>query len=155
MIHNVKKILAPIDFSEFSFEAMRGAWELAKDVGAELHLLHVVAPHTIFVPLLLTQDAESAREMAREASMMQQAEDELARIKKDQLENSPKVVTSAVVGAPVPKIIDYADNKAIDLILVSSHGRTGFNRMLIGSVAEKLVRGAPCSVLVLRVKAKA
>ena len=155
MIHNVKKILSPIDFSEFSFEAMRGAWELAKDVGAELHLLHVVAPHTILVPLLLARDAESAREMAREAAMVQEAEEELARIKKDQLENSPKVVTSAVVGPPVPKIIDYAEREAINLILVSSHGRTGFNRMLIGSVAEKLVRGAPCSVLVLRVRPQA
>jgi len=153
MIHNVKKILSPIDFSEFSFEAMRNAWELAKDVGAELHLLHVVAPHSIFVPLLTVRDAESAREMAREAAMMQQAEDELARIKKDQLDNSPKVVTSAVVGPPVAKIIDYAEREAINLILVASHGRTGFNRMLLGSVAEKLVRGAPCSVLVLRTQA--
>ncbi len=153
MIQNVKKILSPMDFSEFSFEAMRGAWELAKDVGAELHLLHVVVPHSNFVPLLLTKDAESGREMAREAGLMQEAEEELARIKRDQLENSPKVLTSAVVGPPVPKIIDYADREAIDLILLSSHGRTGFNRMLMGSVAEKLVRGAPCSVLVLRARA--
>ena len=153
MIQNLKKILSPIDFSEFSFEAMRGAWELAKDVGAELHLLHVVAPHGRFVPLLLTRDAEGAREMAREANMMQQADEELARIKKDQLGNSSKVVTSAIVGPPVAKIIDYAEREAINLILLASHGRSGFNRMLIGSVAEKLVRGAPCSVLVLRVQA--
>jgi len=153
MIQNVKKILSPIDFSEFSFQAMRSAWELASDVGAELHLLHVVVPHGIFVPLLLTRDAETAREMAREASMVQQADEELARIKKDQLDNSPKVFTSAVIGAPVAKIIDYAEQNAIDLVLISSHGRTGFNRMLIGSVAEKLVRGAPCSVLVLRARA--
>ena len=75
MIQNLKKILSPIDFSEFSFEAMRGAWELAKDVGAELHLLHVVVPHTILVPLLLTRDAEGARAMAREAALVQQAEE--------------------------------------------------------------------------------
>jgi len=150
VIQNVKKILSPIDFSEFSFQAMRGAWDLARDLGAELHLLHIVTPHTILVPLLLTHDAEGAGELAREAGMMQQAEQELARIKKTQLRNSPKVVTSAVVGVPVPKIIDYADREAIDLIVLSSHGRTGFNRMLIGSVAEKLVRGAPCSILVLR-----
>jgi universal stress protein A len=153
MIQNLKKILSPIDFSEFSFEAMRGAWELAKDVGAELHLLHVVVPHTILVPLLLTRDAEGARAMAREAALVQQAEEELSRVKKAQLENSPKVMTSAVVGPPVPKIIDYAEREAIDLILLSSHGRTGFNRIMLGSVAEKLVRGAPCSILMLRVRA--
>ena len=62
-------------------------------------------------------------------------------------------MTSAVVGPPVPKIIDYAEREAIDLILLSSHGRTGFNRIMLGSVAEKLVRGAPCSILMLRVRA--
>ncbi len=155
MIQNVKKILSPIDFSDFSFQAMRGAWELARDVDAELHLLHVVIPHGIFIPLLLTRDVESAREMAREASMMQEAEEELARIKRDQLGNSAKVVTRAVVGPPVVKIIDYAEEKAIDLILVATHGRTGMGRIIIGSVTEKLVRQAPCSVLVLRVAAPA
>ena len=45
MIQNVKKILAPIDFSEYSMEALRGAMELVKDVGGELHIVHVVAPH--------------------------------------------------------------------------------------------------------------
>jgi len=153
MIKNVKKILCPIDFSEFSLQAMRGAWEIAKDVGAELHLLHVVAPQRNFIPLLLTQDIESAREMAREAAMLQQADQELARIKKDQLENSAKVTTGATAGPPVVKIIEYAEQTGIDLIVISTHGRTGFNRMLIGSVAEKLARSSPCSVLVLRAQA--
>ncbi len=53
MIQNVKKILTPIDFSVHSMEAMRGAMELAKDVGAEVHLMHVIAPHHHFLPLPL------------------------------------------------------------------------------------------------------
>jgi nucleotide-binding universal stress UspA family protein len=150
MIQNVKKILSPIDFSEYSMAAMLGAWDLAKDVGAELHLLHVVAPHHSLIPEVLAQDVERTAEMAREAAMVEQAEEELARIKKQQLDGSRKVITSAVAGPPVLKILDYARDNEINLIMLSTHGRTGFEKMLIGSVAEKLVRNAPCSVLVFR-----
>ena len=150
MIQNVKKILAPIDFSEHSMEAMRGAMELAKDVGAEVHLMHVIAPHHHFIPLPLESNAEQSRELAREAAMIQQAEEELARIKKDEFGDSKKVTTFAVVGHPVDKLIDYAKEQAIDLILMSTHGRSGAQHIVIGSVAEKVVRNAPCSVLVFR-----
>jgi universal stress protein A len=150
MIQNVKKILAPIDFSDFSLEAMRGAWELANDIGAEMHLVYVVAPLSSFVPLPLVTDAEQTREAAREAAMVEQAEEELARIKKSELGNSNKVVTAALKGPPVDTLIDYAKDQNIDLIALATHGRTGAQHLLIGSVAEKLARLAPCSVLVLR-----
>jgi nucleotide-binding universal stress UspA family protein len=140
MIRSVKKILAPIDFSDHSFKAMRGAYELANDVGAELHLVHVVAPYHL---------ALESRELAREAAMVDEVEKELVRIKADQLGDSKKVVTSVVVGPPYQKIIDYAKENGIDLIVVATHGRTGLEHMLIGSVTEKLVRNAPCAVIVL------
>ena len=155
MIQNVKKILTPIDFSVHSMEAMRGAVELAKDIGAEVHLMHVIAPHRQFLPLLLESNAEQSRELAREASMIQQAEEELARIKKDDFANSNKVFTFAVVGHPVDKLIDYAKEQAIDLILLSTQGRSGAQHMLIGSVAEKVARNAPCSVLIFRPRNRA
>ncbi len=98
MIQNVKKILAPIDFSPHSMEAMRGAMELAKDIGAEVHLMHVIAPHHHFIPLPLATSAEQSRELVREAAMIEQAEEELARIKKDDFADSNKVFTFAVVG---------------------------------------------------------
>jgi universal stress protein A len=150
MIQNVKKILAPIDFSAHSMEAMRGAVELAKDVGAEVHLVHVIAPHHSFIPLPLESNAEQSRELAREAAMLEQAEEELARIKKDDLGGSQKVVTQAVVGHPVEKLINYAREQSIDLILVATRGRSGFEQLLLGGTTEKLVRSAPCSVLVFR-----
>jgi|SRR5271166_1571961 len=150
MIQNVKKILTPIDFSVHSMEAMRGAVELAKDIGAEVHLMHVIAPHRQFLPLLLESNAEQSRELAREASMIQQAEEELARIKKDDFGDSKKVFTFAVVGPPVQKLCEYAKEQAIDLILMSTHGRTGGEFGLMGSVSEKVVRNAPCSVLIYR-----
>jgi nucleotide-binding universal stress UspA family protein len=152
MIQNVKKILAPIDFSEHSMEAMRGAMELAKDVGAEVHLMHVIAPHHSFIPLPLESNAEQSRELAREAAMIQQAEEELARIKKADFGDSKNVFTYAVVGHPVDKLVDYAREQAIDLILMSTHGRSGARHMIIGGTTEKVVRNAPCSVLVFRAR---
>ena len=155
MIQNVKKILAPIDFSEPSMAAMRGAMELAKDIGAEVHLVHVVVPHHSFIPLPLATNAEQSRELVREAAMVEQAEEELARIKKDEFGDSKKVFTYAVVGPPVQKLVDYATQNQIDLILMSTNGRTGGEHMLLGSVTERLVRTAPCSVLVFRRKPQA
>ena len=82
--------------------------------------------------------------------MIEQAEEELARIKKDEFGDSKKVFTFAVVGPPVQKLCEYAKEQEIDLILMSTHGRTGGDFTLIGSVAEKVARNAPCSVLVFR-----
>jgi len=150
MIQNVKKILAPIDFSEHSMNAMRSAMELAKDVGAEVHLMHVIAPHHHFIPLPLATSGEESRELVREAAMIEQAEQELARIKKDDFGDSKNVLTFAVVGHPVQKLADYAKEQSIDLIVMSTHGRSSIEHMLLGGTTEKLVRSAPCSVLVIR-----
>ena len=150
MIQNVKKILAPIDFSEHSMDAMRAAMELAKDLGAEVHLMHVIAPHHHFIPLPLATSAEESRELVREAAMIEQAEQELARIKKDDFGDSKNVSTFAIVGHPVQKLTDYAKEQSIDLIVMATHGRSSVEHMLLGGTTEKLVRNAPCSVLVIR-----
>ena len=142
MIQNLKKILAPIDFSEYSMEALRGAVELAKDLDGEVHIVHVVAPHFALL--------EKSREQARETLMLEEAEEELGRIRKDDYGNSAQVVTQVLVGPPVPKLVEYAKQQQIDLILLATHGRTGIEHLMIGSVAEKLARYAPCSVLVFR-----
>jgi nucleotide-binding universal stress UspA family protein len=55
-----------------------------------------------------------------------------------------------MIGPPVPKLVEYAKQQQIDLILLATHGRTGIEHLMIGSVAEKLARYAPCSVLVFR-----
>jgi nucleotide-binding universal stress UspA family protein len=143
MIQNVKKMLAPIDFSKYSMDALNGAAELARDIGAELHVLHVVAPHRSFLE-------QESTELVRETAMVDQTEEELARIKKDVLGNSDKVVTAVVTGPPVVKIAEYARDKKIDLIMMATHGHTGAEHLVIGSVAEKVARNSPCSVLIFR-----
>lgn len=148
MIHNAKKILAPIDFSEPSMKALASAWELFKEIGAdELHLLHVITPHHL---LGIESLPVGGREIAREAAMIEQAEEELLRIKKDELDNSKKVVTATVVGAPANKVGDYAREQGIDLIVMSSHGRTSADSVLVGGTTEKVIRHATCAVLVIR-----
>jgi nucleotide-binding universal stress UspA family protein len=146
MIRNFKKILAPIDFSEPSMKALASAWELAREVdGSELHLLYVVTPqHLLGIEALPI----GGREIAREAAMIDQAEQELVRIKKAELENSPKVITVTIVGSPAIKIAEYAREHGVDLIVMSTHGCTGADAVMIGSTAEKVIRHATCAVLV-------
>jgi nucleotide-binding universal stress UspA family protein len=148
MIQNVKKVLAPIDFSEPSMKALASAWELVKDVNAtELHLLHVVTPHHL---LGIEALPVGGREIAREASMIEQAEEELLRIKKATFENSKKVITATIVGSPAIKVGEYAREQGIDLIVMSTHGRTSGDGVLIGGTTEKVLRHASCAVLVIR-----
>jgi len=148
MIQSVKKVLAPIDFSEPSMKAMASAWELARDVNAEqLYLLHVITPHHL---LGIEALPVGGREIAREAAMIEQADEELARIKKDELGNSSKIVTATVVGSPAMKIGDYAREQGIDLIVMSSHGRTNEDSILVGGTTEKVLRHATCAVLIIR-----
>jgi universal stress protein A len=142
MIQNVKKVLAPLDFSEHSDEALRNAWELTNDVKGELHIVHVVGHHFNIL--------EGTRETMRENAMEEQAEEELARLKKDELGNSNKVSTAVLVGPPAGKLVEYAKENSIDLIVLPAFGHSGAEYALIGGVTEKLVRNAPCSVLVLR-----
>jgi len=142
MIQNVKKMLAPVDFSAYSMTALKDAWELANDFNADMHIVYVVAP--IFTII------ERGRELAREAAMVEQAEAELLRLKKADFADSNRITTAVLVGPPVPKLIEYAKEQAMNLIVLATHGRTGAEHLLIGSVAEKLVRLASCSVLVLR-----
>src|SRR5215470_6159950 len=134
MIQTVKKILAPIDFSEQSMEALRGAMELARNLDGELHIVHVVEPHFALL--------DKMREQARETLRLEEAEEELERIKRDDCGSSVKVFTRVMVGPPVLELVEYAKQQQIDLILLATHGRTGIEHLLIGSVAEKLVRAA-------------
>lgn len=143
MIQNVKKVLAPIDFSENSKEAMRSAWELATELNAEMHIVNVVAVHHSFLE-------QRSTEITREASIAEGSEEELLRIRKDDFGNSPKIVTAVLTGAPVVKLCEYAKQNQIDLIMLATHGHTGSEFLTIGSVAEKIARNAPCSVLVYR-----
>ena len=143
MIISIKRILFPTDFSEPAREAQLYAQALAERFGAELHLLHVV-------PMVVPYPDAASPYIMPETEMQVQVEAADNRLR-DLLDpvwsKKHPVVHSAVMGLAVDEILDYAKKQDVDLIVVGTHGHTGLTRLLIGSVAEKLVRIATCPVL--------
>jgi nucleotide-binding universal stress UspA family protein len=133
----LKKILAPTDFSELSARGVRYACQLAKDVGAEVIIFNVV--------LLDETNTIDKQEIARHKKRL----DEFIAEKIAGVAADLKIRNMVDAGQPYGAIVDCAENERIDLIVMSSHGRSGLSRMLIGSVTDKILRGAPCPVLVV------
>jgi len=137
----LKRILAPTDFSEYSTEGINYALALADKFGSELHLLHVLEMHASSTPvfaggLALTPRVQESREAAEQA---------LLRIAEER-----QAVRATVVGPPFLEILRYARDNEIDLIVMGTHGRSGLAHVLLGSVAERVVRKSSCPVLTVR-----
>ena len=143
----LQRILCPTDFSEFSQKAVRYSCELAAKYSAELHLLHVLqdyeaispTPGEIFAPF-----ADWLPELHKQSQV------KLAEMPGPEWESRLKVHRTARVGAPIDEICKYAKEHHIDLIVQGTHGRRGIKHLLMGSVAENIVRYAPCAVLTVR-----
>lgn len=133
----INKILAPTDFSELSTRGVRYAWHLAKELGAELIVFNVV--------VVDESNAIDKREMTQHKLRL----DEYVVDKLAEAGAGVKMRQMVVGGQPYGAIVDCAESERVDLIVMSSHGRTGLSRMLIGSVTDKILRGAPCPVLVV------
>jgi nucleotide-binding universal stress UspA family protein len=141
-----KKILCPIDFSPGSQQAMRVAVRLANEAGADLELVH--AWHLPAVAFA----AEAPYPALESEAMMKEEEAALHAAVKDATAIGAKRVTSRFeAGIPAERVCAIAEaDPRCDLIVMSTHGRTGFRRILLGSVTEKVIRHAPCSVLAVR-----
>jgi nucleotide-binding universal stress UspA family protein len=133
----LKKILAPTDFSELSARGVRYACQLGKDVGAELIIFNVV--------LLDETNTINTQEMERHKARLYN----FAAEKVADAGVGLKIRQVVDAGQPFGAIVDCAEREGVDLIVMSSHGRSGLSRMLIGSVTDKILRGAPCPVLVV------
>lgn len=127
------RLVVPTDFSEFAQEALRYAVALRRQTGAEVHLLHVASPSETTV----NPGEDATREALRHAVEMAEA---------DPREVTCAIRTSYAVG---PAAVVYAEEVAADTLVVGTHGRRGFRRLLLGSVAEELVRTSPVDVLVV------
>jgi universal stress protein A len=142
---DIRHILAPTDFSDYSKKALRNAFELAQTFGAKLSLLHVLEPAPYlgeFTPP--TMGEELLGDLERQASA------ELARVLPEARQTTIAVTRAVVMGSPSLKIVETAEAEHVDLIVMATHGRTGLSHLLIGSVAERVVRTAPCPVLTIR-----
>ena len=141
-----KKILVPVDFSPHSREAIRAAADLGARYGSALTLLHVFQPVAYTLPegyVLF-----SAQQLV---DVDYQLEAALANAKKDaESDGARGTVTALLQGLPAAQILDFAERDASDLIVMGTHGRTGIRHALIGSVAERVLRRAPCPVLTVK-----
>jgi universal stress protein A len=132
--------LIPLDFSEHANQALDYAMALATKLHARLTLLHV-----IHMPPWAGADLSTYMEDI-EAQANHATQDSLKRVQDVGLEATRVVVH----GIPWQEIVQLATDRQVDLIIMGTHGRTGIQHVLLGSVAEKVVRLAPCPVLVTR-----
>ena len=142
----IKKVLVPIDFSDYSKNSLRYAVNFAKQFNAEIYLIYVLEPviyppdfsmGQIAIPSINAEWDERARE-------------ELENLAKTEIPEGVNVKTILKNGKPFLEIIDTASEENIDLIIIATHGHSGVEHILFGSTAEKVVRKAPCPVLTLR-----
>jgi nucleotide-binding universal stress UspA family protein len=133
----VKKIIAPTDFSKLSAEGVRYACKLAEDVGAQVIALNVVV-----------LDESNIAGKAEIEAHEKRLKEFIAKLGGHRSEDV-RVREIVVPGQAYAAISDCAEKEHADLIVLSSHGRGGLSRMLIGSVTDKLLRGASCPVLVV------
>ena len=141
----LRTILCPVDFSPGSRHAMRVAIRLAREAKAHLALVHVW-----HVPALAT-----AGEVPIDPGTIQALVDDATRLLADAGREAtelgaPDVATTLRNGSPWSAIVELAEHERPDLIVMGTHGRGGVSRFLVGSVAESVVRHAPCGVLVVR-----
>jgi nucleotide-binding universal stress UspA family protein len=144
---NIRRILVPTDFSEYALPAVRYAAELARKFSAELILLHVVPDTILALPdAVMPTPAPLADLEAMVASGKQGLANVIASEQLSDLQPRAEVR----IGSPAAEIIAAANDLKADLICIGTHGRTGILRVLLGSVAEMIVRQAPCPVLTVR-----
>ena len=136
----LKTILAPTDFSDLSAKGVRYACQLARDIGAALIIFNVVA--------LDESNAVNKREIEQHKKQLE----EFVAEKVADAGVGLKVRQMVDAGQPFGAIVDCAEKEGVDLIVMSSHGRSGLSRMLIGSVTDKILRGGSCPVLVVPAK---
>ncbi len=141
----IRKVLVATDFSAPSETALNYARAMARSFGAQLHVMHV------FEPLWITSAdvvgggvALATMIQGLEDTAKKQLEEAVTEEDRRELKAVPVMVTSE---SPAREIAKYANEQHIDLVVIGTHGRSGLTRLLIGSVAEKVVRMAPCPVL--------
>jgi nucleotide-binding universal stress UspA family protein len=161
----VEKILVPIDYSEHSTLALEWGASLAQKYGAQLLLLHVVhkameevpthptgpivAPYSSYEESMAQHGSPSQSEVVI-IDYIEKAETELYDLARSQLKESVPAKARVAVGRTAEEILQVAGDEGVDLIVMGTHGRTGLRHVLLGSVAETVVRTAPCPVFTVK-----
>jgi glycine betaine transporter len=141
MLTKFKRVLCPVQFDKNSESALALAKEIAKENGGKLIVLAAVTPHT---------DPTRVAGAAMAAHDEKAAEQELARLKSDLGDIEHETVL--LIGNPAEQIVKAEHDYGIDLVVMATHGRTGLSHLVLGSVAEHVVRESICPVLTIRPK---
>ena len=143
----ISRILVPTDFSELANFAVNYGVAIAEQFQAELHLLNVVDDHFVLHgegQLVLPDRNEFLRDLKATSTK------ELAKLPASNKLAKNRVLRHVTFGRPFEEIVRFAKEHQIDLIVIGSHGRRGLSHLLLGSVAERVVRVAGCPVLTVR-----
>lgn len=143
----IQRILVPLDLSDHSRKALNYAVKFAQNFGAELELVHVVTPVVYAEGMVLPAAMENLDHESEK-----HARSELAKLAAADEVSSLEVKTTVLSGTPYDEIVNHAKQRETDLLLITTHGRTGLQHFLLGSTAEKILRHAPCPVMIVRDK---
>ena len=144
----ITKILWPTDFSEPSYEALKVADEMAIHFSAELIITHVVTP----IPVIPIHDDPTSFNLPMyEKEMEASAEKSLDRISREKVSQAVNRRFKVIYGDPATQIVRVATDETVDLIVIATHGLTGWRKFMFGSVTEKVIRMSPHPVLSIRI----
>jgi len=143
----IKKILCPTDFSDFSYQALDVAVEFCEEFKAQLYLVHVIAP----VPKAMGLPTSASFDIPMYQKKLQEHNKEaLDKILKEKVPDTIKAESIVTYGFEADNIVETAEEKDVDLIIIATHGRTGLKHFFLGSVAEKVLRHTSHPVLTVR-----
>jgi nucleotide-binding universal stress UspA family protein len=143
----LKTVLVPTDFSDASESALRYGKAMAEKFGASLHVVHVMEDllaHAWAAEVYVSSMPQLRDEIEKESRLR------LGALLTDGERKAFRAETALLAGNPFLEIIRYAKTHGVDLIVMGTHGRGPIAHMLLGSVAEKVVRKSPCPVLTVR-----
>jgi nucleotide-binding universal stress UspA family protein len=156
-MEKISKILAPTDFSELSQAGVRHALELAKAFGADVTVYHVInSAELIKYPEETVEglDEHALHTLRHPLETYQQVMSRFLKNLFSDLVSGVKISEKVEIGAPDKNIVSLAEQEGSDMIVMSTHGRTGLSHVLVGSVTEKVVRQAHCRVLAIHPQPK-
>jgi len=147
-MYDVKKILFPVDFSSNSYQVADYVISFARKFDAHIYLIHVleclVPLQGFYIPHISVETLEEDLKKAADKKM-----EEFIHKK---MQDSRAITSQVIIGIPHVEILKMAQEQGIDMIIMGTHGWTGLEHVIFGSVAGKVVRKAPCPVLTVRVK---
>ena len=142
----IKKILAPTDFSDISVETIANASELSAYFGAELFVTHVIPP----IPTLPSDPHYNFEVPAYQDALKDNATRQLTVTIHQHVAEGVNAYPLVSYGDPAKEIVRISEEENIDLIVIATHGLTGWQHIVFGSVAERVVRTAKCPVITVR-----